>query len=192
MADSYIGEVRVFGFNYAPQQWAFCDGAQIQVQQFQALYVVLGNVFGGTQNINFNLPNLGGYAMQGIDPAGTVGTPVKMGQTTGSQTVALNSTQMAPHTHSMYAYIPNGGASQYSTTMEATPENGSRLFDLLVPNSQNVLSNVGLWGSNSNPATLAPQAIGASGSGTAHENRQPFLVMNYCISLEGTYPVPAD
>jgi len=192
MADSYIGEVRVFGFNYAPLDWAFCDGAQVQVQQFQGLYAVLGNVFGGTQNTNFNLPQLGAYAVQGIDPTGSVGSQVKMGQATGTQTVTLNSTQMAPHTHPMYVYIPKGGTSQYSTVMEATPENGSRLFDMLVPNSTGALSNVGLWGPNTNATTLAPQAIGASGSGTAHENRQPFLVMNYCISLEGTFPVPAD
>lgn len=186
MADSYMGEVRVFGFNYAPRDWAFCDGAQMSVQQFQALYVVLGNVFGGTAGSDFNLPTLGGFAVQGIGPGGG------MGQTTGEQSVALTPMQMAAHTHSMYAYIPKGGTSQYSTTMEATPENGSRLFDLLVPNSTGVLSNVGLWGPTNNLTGLAPHAIGASGSDTAHENRQPFLVMNYCISLAGTYPSPAD
>lgn len=192
MADSYMGEVRVFGFDYAPQDWAFCDGAQVSVSQMQALYAVLGNVFGGTANVNFNLPNLDGYAVQGIDPAASVGVPIAMGQNVGSQTVTLSYNQMPPHSHQMHVYIPTGGAAAYPTTMEATPENGSRLFDMLVPNSTGALSNVGLWGPDTQQTGLSPLAVGAAGSGAAHENRQPYLAMNYCISLSGTFPVPAD
>ncbi|MGE5343162.1 MAG: phage tail protein [Candidatus Omnitrophota bacterium] len=181
MADPFIGEIRLFPFNYAPIGWAFCNGQLMSVPQNTALFAVIGNQYGGDGQTNFALPNF-----QGRIPmhwgTGTGLTPRTIAQTLGVTTVTLTDTQLPAHTHTLNAQ--SGNADQLSP-------------------SGNFLANVGNGGTRPvkimnyttapvPPATstaLSPQSISAVGSGQAHTNMQPYLTLNFCMAIEGIFPV---
>lgn len=186
MADAYTGEVRAFGFNYPPLDWAFCLGSEIAVQQNQALYSIIGNIYGGTQNVNFKIPDLQGRTPLGVG-SGPGLTPYEPGQQAGSETVTLIQSEMPSHTHGIV-----GGAP-------ATAPN-----EIAKPDATSYLARI--WNTSTNPATpiavpvqtnppntvFADQMLTVAGGYQPHENRQPLLVMNFCICTYGYYPVPDD
>jgi microcystin-dependent protein len=99
MSDPFIGEIRLVGFNYAPDGWALCQGQVMQTNQNQALYSLLGNTFGGSAPSTFGLPDLRGRSPVGAG-AGTGLTPVTWGQKAGNESVTLSQQQLPTHTHS--------------------------------------------------------------------------------------------
>ncbi|MBY0430601.1 MAG: tail fiber protein [Rhodospirillales bacterium] len=189
--DSFIGEIRIFGFDWAPQGWALCNGQTASIGQYTALYSIIGIRYGGDGKTTFVIPNMQGYAPIGIG-SGPGLTPRTLGKMAGTEGVTLTSSQMASHDHALTLQ-----ASSSTTAMTATPtSNQSWLSRTVRPTSTpavNVLEFV------PPPVTPPPQpltdtqltdaTITLTGGGQAHENRQPYLAMNFCIALSGIYPV---
>jgi microcystin-dependent protein len=175
--DAFYGEIRIFGFNFPPENWAQCNGQTMDIWQYQALYTVLGIQFGGDGQNNFKLPNLQGSAVcqQG---QGTGLTDRVFGKTVGATTVALTQSQMPNHQHTINATNPT------SAQMTNTPTTTSRLGRTF---KQADFTNTDVY-----DTTMAPQMVGVIGGSTAHENRQPFLAMNFCICTYGEYPLKAS
>ena len=172
MSDQFIGEIRIFGFNYAPTGWAVCNGATLSINQNTALFSLLGTSYGGNGTTYFQLPNLQGNAAtsQGQGPGLS---QYSLGEQVGAPTVTLLLNQLPNHNHVFSAAVPT---EQQVTN---TPTAGCTLGRTLMQSDFSTMPS---------DSTLSPQFIGVSGGGQPHENRQPFLAMNYCIALQGIYP----
>lgn len=168
MADPFIGEIKIFGFNYAPEHWAFCDGQILQVNQNQMLFSVLGAAFGGDGRTTFALPDL-----RGRIPVGT-GNSYYQGQKFGVETVTLTADQIPTHTHALYAIDADGDNSDPTGRALCKPEYNSEALDM--------------YGDPANDIAINPSSITTAGGNQAHTNMQPSLVLNFCIALKGTYP----
>ncbi|MFS2013666.1 phage tail protein [Azospirillum sp. CT11-132] len=176
MSDYFIGEIRMFGFNWAPQDWALCQGQQMTVQQNAALYALLGVQFGGTAGVNFNLPDLRGQTMihQGT-------AQLSRG---GSETVVLGTTQAPSHSHTAQVvssptttnWKPVPSTTRYLSDTGGTPPAGAASPFYYVPPS---IGSV---------VATASATLGVAGANLAHNNMQPSTVVNYCISLTGLWP----
>ncbi|WP_295571291.1 phage tail protein [Stenotrophomonas maltophilia] len=174
MSDPFIGEIQMFGFNFAPAGWAMCQGQLVPIQQNTALFSLLGTTFGGNGVANFQLPNFIGNA-----PGGQGNGPGlsqrAMGQTYGSPSVTLLPNQIPAHVHSARIY------NQPEPTLRTgIPAQGDAL---ITPESATLLA-VNATANSPYP----PITVGTAGNGEAHENRQPYLTLNFCISLQGIYP----
>ena len=176
MASPYVGEIRCFGFNFAPQGWAFCNGQLVPISENDALFAILGTTYGGDGVVTFGLPNL-----QGRIPMhwgnGPGGFNTAIGEVQGAPTVTLTTNQISVHTHTIIAMgVPSGGIVERT----ATPDETTFLADS-TPDA--------LW--NKTPtvnAPFSPNTIGPTGGSQPHENTQPFLVLNFCIALFGIFP----
>jgi microcystin-dependent protein len=175
----YIGQIAIFGFNYAPSGWAFCQGQLLPMRQNMALFSILGTSYGGNGQTDFALPNL-----QGV-PVGTGQGPGRndyyLGEVGGEVAVALLPQEMPSHNHAF-----NAVTSQATT---ASPE-GNQLARAWQAQAQtdNVVSFYSNNPGNAHTA-LAPNAIVANGSGQPHNNLQPYLALNFCIAIQGTMPL---
>lgn len=182
--DAFTGEIRIFGFSYAPIDWAYCNGAQVLYQQNPALYSILGTYYGGTVGQNFNLPNMQGCLPigQGTGPGLSTRT---IGQTVGAEGVTLNANNLPSHNHNANVV---SAASSTKTAGPATTAPLS-LASQVLSNNVNINSFVldpATPNTIMNPGVLQPFGAAAP---AAHENRQPFLAMSYCICTQGYYPV---
>jgi len=177
MADPFLGEIRLFGFNFAPYQWAFCSGQSLSISQYSALYSLLGTLYGGNGTSNFNLPLLTSRAPIGADSASAVGVP------SGSESVALTTSNVPTHGHTLQAGI----ASTSNPSTQGPGAASTSVTDGLVSGSG---SSVKAFSDAAPNTTLSPLTIGtqAGGGNVPHENRQPYLAVNFCIALYGTYP----
>jgi microcystin-dependent protein len=174
MSDPFIGEIQIYGFNFAPYNWAMCQGQLMPIQQNTALFSLLGVQFGGNGTSNYQLPNYVGNAACG-QGQGSGLTPRAVGETFGSNAVTLLSNEMPAHTHGARIY-------NQPTTANRTgiPASGDAI---ITPESATILATT----TTTNTAFPA-QTIGLAGGNQAHENRQPYLTLNFCISLAGTFP----
>lgn len=184
MSDQFIGEIRVFAFNFVPQGWAYCYGQQISFQQYQALAAIIGSLYGTTNhNTVITLPDLRGRALAGAGAMPGV-TTTEVAETLGVPTVTLTSSQIPPHSHT--AYSANAGSSPTNTPSaqvlpSVTRLGASTIYDAWsVPDATPSIS----FGN-----VLAPSGGGASGFAEAHDNCSPYLAMNIFIALEGVFPV---
>ncbi|HDS1580909.1 TPA: phage tail protein [Stenotrophomonas maltophilia] len=174
MSDSFTGEIQIFGFNFAPANWAMCQGQYIPVQQNTALFSLLGTTFGGNGASNFQLPNFTGNAPGG-QGTGPGLSPRVMGETYGSPSVTLLPNQIPAHSHAARIY------NQPTTALRTgIPAQGDAL---ITPESATILA-VNASANSAYPATT----VGFTGNGDAHENRQPYLTLNFCICLYGIFP----
>lgn len=180
MAEPYIGEIRLFPFNFAPVGWAVCNGATLPVNQYAALYSLIGNTYGGTANVDFKLPDLRGRVPVHPGPATSGTAAVKCGQMGGSETVALTNTQMPEHTH------PVNGENDLGNSI--TPIGGSTCLWSLPTDGTKKAIAVNPFSANSANCQMDPTIIISEGGGAKHENMQPYLVTNFCIALTGYYP----
>jgi len=162
MSQPYVGEIRLVGFNFAPVGWAFCDGQLMSIAENDTLYNLIGTTYGGDGQNTFGLPNL-----QGRVPIHVGGSYV-IGQEGGAEQITLTVDNMANHSHVVFT-----AASANSTSPVGH-------YPAVAAN------NVYISGAASTKFESA--AIGPAGSGLPHENRQPFLALNYIISLFGVYP----
>lgn len=178
MSDYFIGEIRMFGFNFAPDGWAMCQGQIMQIQQNAALYALLGTRYGGNGSTTFQLPDLQGRVpiAQGLAPTGTA---YVIGTHQGTETVTLTTAQAPPHTHSMVAV----------TTVGTTPAPAGEYFAAVAPDTAGATHPIYAAPGNPPAAPLAvnPATVSVSGGG-AHNNMQPFSVLNFCIALSGLFP----
>jgi microcystin-dependent protein len=171
MSDQFVGEIRIFGFNYAPTDWAFCDGTTIPAQQNPALFAILGKTYGGDGTTNFALPDLRGRAVMGQVAGSALNDPQ------GATIVTIDQSQIPKHTHTVYG----------DTGRTASGAPGGCL-----PARFTETKNNAFIATNETPAPvitqLAPQVVSPVGGGQAHENMQPYTVMNFCIALQGIWP----
>lgn len=176
MGDYFLGELRIFGFDWAPQDWALCNGTNLPFSQNAALGSLLGITFGGVSGQNFNLPDLRGRSPLGsstssVKPPGVVSI-YNNGNTGGAETVAVTAAQTPAHTHAFNA----------STSPAASAALRQSIFADVAGTNPTYFTGTGTT------APLDPASITGTGSGGGHANMQPFLVLNYCICTAGIYP----
>jgi microcystin-dependent protein len=176
MASPYIGEIRAFGFTFAPYQWALCNGQAIAISQNPALYNLLGTIYGGDGVNTFNLPDLQGRVPMHMGASSQMTTTI--GQAQGTENVTLTTATMPAHVHTITAgLIPSGGVVDRVATPSPTTYLSDTTGDAVYNTSPPALD-----------ATAASQAIGMAGGSQPHVNEQPYLVISFCISLYGIYP----
>ena len=166
MSEPFIGEIRAFGFNFAPRGWAFCQGQLLAISANSALFSLLGTTYGGDGRTTFGLPDLRGRVAigQGTGPGLSARL---MGQKAGVESVTLNTNQIPSHRHALLASSESADSNK--------PED-------------NELGASQIYHSPTTDSTLAASSIGLTGGGQPHENMEPFLVINYSIALTGVFP----
>ncbi len=170
MEEPYIGEIRIFGFNYPPRGWALCDGQALPIAQYSILYGLLGTAYGGNGKTDFCVPDLRGRV-----PVHVAGPTIyERGDFGGLEEVILKPAEMPVHTHAVKATNDPGDKFRGAPTRPFAASNDPsdptyHAAEDLVP--------------------MHPGVIGAEkGGGQPHDNIQPTLVVNYAIALEGNYP----
>ncbi|MGW8338255.1 phage tail protein [Xanthomonas axonopodis pv. khayae] len=179
--DAYTGQIILFAGNYEPQGWAFCDGRQLQINTYMALYSLIGTTYGGDGRTTFNLPDLRGRVAisqgQGIARAPTPQLTARvLGQQFGTETVSLQLAEMPAHRHTLQAF--NSPASSLTPTgqLPAVTQGGNTGY--LTPPAA------------STPAasTLATNAVNVAGASQPHDNHMATQTLSYLICLNGFYP----
>jgi microcystin-dependent protein len=170
MSQPYLGEIRMFGGNFAPVGWAFCDGTLLPIAQNDALFAVIGATYGGNGQTTFALPDLRGRLPLHQGTGQSSYTP---GQTGGAEKVTLTASQLPAHTHTL---LSGGGtalspANAYPGAASTTNPDPARMYG----------AAVGLTAFN--PATIT-----VSPGGQPHDNFQPYLCVNFIIALVGVFP----
>ena len=174
MAQPYVGEIRIFAGNFAPAGWMFCSGQLLPIAEYETLFQLIGTTYGGDGQETFALPDLQGRipVHQGT---GSSGTTYQMGEKAGVESVTLNTQQLPAHTHV-------AGAAATGQTNLAT---GAKLSDATSSQAGiRIFSNVGPT------QVMNAQSILPVGGSQPHENCQPFLCLQYIISLYGIFPSP--
>lgn len=173
MTDQYIGEIRSFGFNFAPVNWATCDGQLLSISQNAALFSLLGTYFGGNGTSNFGLPDLrGNVPMHWGNGVGL--SPYVMGERVGAETVTITTQTMASHNHGLQVWEDGAVTNRPSTSAYVGVAQPAQIY----------------IASGSISPQLSPSAIGMGppNGGQPHINQQPYLVINFCIALQGIFP----
>jgi microcystin-dependent protein len=163
MAEPFLAEIRMMSFNFAPKGWALCNGQLLPINQNQALFSLLSTSFGGDGRVNFALPDL-----RTRTPI-HVGSGHTLGERGGEPAHTLSAQEMPKHTHGLVAS---------SAAADAPLPTDHVLGD--VPNE--------LYVDPSNLVAMSPESITQVGGSQAHSNEQPFLVINFCIALQGIFP----
>lgn len=169
--EPFIGQIILFAGNFAPRGWALCDGQLLPISQNQALFSILGTTYGGDGRTTFGLPDLRGRVPvhQGHGPGLS---DYHLGQKGGIETVTLTAAQMPPHAHSLHANENPGDSPDPAGA--AISDSKGRDRDFQKSGEVNV--------------TMSASSIGSTGGNQPHENRQPYLAVNYIIALQGIYP----
>lgn len=169
MSEPFIGEIRMFAGNFAPRGWAFCNGQLMPINQNAALFSILGTTYGGDGRITFALPDLRGrvpiHAGQG---AGLSSYP--LGSRGGSEHVTLTTEQLPAHGHALLASDGEGDQRSPANHTLAVPEESP------------------IYSASEPIVRMSNGAIAPTGNGQPHENRQPYLAVNYIIALVGIFP----
>ena len=174
MAEPFIAEIRVWACNFAPRQWAFCDGQILAISQNTALFALIGTYFGGNGTSTFALPNMQGRVAVDVGTGPGLDTYV-IGEMGGQSTHTLLTSEMPAHSHTVSGATP--GAAQEQTNIPSNqawfgPSTGG-----------------GFTYASTTPSTsLSQAAIATSGGSVPHNNMQPYLTMNFCIAVEGIFP----
>lgn len=166
MATPYVGEIRIFAGNFAPAGWEFCAGQLLSISENETLFQLIGTTYGGNGQDNFALPDLRSRFAVHQGPNYT------LGQIGGVEEVALTVPQMPAHTHSMSASTATGTQASASAGVLASG------------------STVSVYRANTASVPLAAESMFFTGAGQPHSNMQPYLCINYIISLFGIFPSP--
>ncbi len=192
MADAFIGEIRMFPFDYAPVGWLPCNGQAVNISTQAPLYALLGSRFGGDQQTYFNLPNLNGRIPVDAGASPATGMNCVFAQAIGQETVTLNQTQAPSHSHSFSTRISSASTTGMTGAASATNNVGASLLSRALNNAAKTINAF-----DAPPAgPLTPLGVKVSPAyGTAqltvepHPNMQPYLAMGYYICTDGEYPV---
>jgi len=164
MAEPFLSEIRIFSFNFPPKGWAFCNGQLLPINQNQALFALLGTTYGGNGQTNFALPNL-----QGKLPIHE-GNGHILGETAGSTAVTINQQTMPQHLHFLQGTSNSSG-------------NVATIGGALLATSGNTI-----YGPAASLVTTSPTSVTTVGGSQPHTNMMPYLVLNFCIALQGIFP----
>lgn len=182
MGDNFLGEIRIWGFDWAPKYWALCNGALLPVAQNQALFALLGVQYGGNGTTNFALPDMRGRVAAGSSLGGPTGgglTPYTTGTVAGVENVTLLNANMPQHNHNVV------GASTKGTTVNAT---GQLIASTAPAAAASTVAYQIYSGSWSSSTPINNTTIGMDGGNLPHNNMQPYAVVNFTIALAGIYP----
>lgn len=180
MTDAFMGEIKALPYTFAPRDWTWCNGQLLEIGQLTALFSVLGTTFGGNGRTDFGVPDLQGKTPvhQGRGPGLT---PRWIGEKSGRSSVALSLDQIPSHTHTAKA-----------STLEApdrrTPASNRLCHKLVVTDGTDVSLVNTYTEDTSNLVPMSQHAVSTEGHSVEHENRQPFLGVNFCLCLDGLYP----
>lgn len=168
MATPYVGEIRMTGFNFAPEGWFLCNGQTLSIAEYSTLFQLIGTTYGGDGQTTFSLPNLQGRIPfhQGTS---NLGQTMVIGQIAGEEAVTLISNQLPLHSHLLAANSSGGG--------QASPAGGVW-----------AKSTLGQFSTDPPAHAMAPSTIGLAGGGQPHDNMPPFLVVNFIIAWAGIFP----
>jgi microcystin-dependent protein len=172
MADPFIGEIRLFPFGTVPRGWMQCNGQTLPVAQNAALFALLSNRFGGDGKTTFQLPDLRGRVIvsQGTNASKTITYP--MAQAGGQESVTLATATIPAHTHSFNGTTAPATTNTPKGALLAEASSGALLYSTNMTSLQ----------------PLTPASIDQNTGSGGHENRQPFLALNFCIAIVGIYP----
>jgi microcystin-dependent protein len=164
MADPFIGEIRMFGGNFAPQGWAMCNGALMPISENDALFTLIGTTYGGDGQSTFALPNLQSRVPMHVGPG------FALAQMGGEEQVTLTTNQLPAHSHVPAASTSNAGSSGPSGNVWAASPQYTE------------------YAAAPDGTVMAAGAIGVAGGGQPHDNMVPFLCINFILSLFGIFP----
>lgn len=169
MSSPYIGEIRMFGGNFAPNGWAFCNGQLLPIAENDALFALIGTTYGGDGETTFALPDLRSRVPihQGT---GSSGTSYQPGGSGGGETVTLTTSQIPIHNHALTATTTLGNETNPAENVLAQSTRAD-MYEERSPNAQ-----------------LAPNALSPAGGSQPHDNIQPYLAISFIISLFGIFP----
>ena len=170
MSEPFVGEVRMFGGNFAPRGWAFCDGQLLAIAQNDALFSLLGTIYGGDGRTTFGLPDLRSRVPLHAG-SGPGLTPRQLGARGGSEQVTITANELPSHDHGPMQFSTGAGVSNDPT--ESIPANSP---------------SVDLWIEDQQTTGLDASAVSISGGGQQHANVMPFMCVYFIIALFGIYP----
>lgn len=171
MADPFVAEIRIFPFNFAPTGWAWCDGQLMPISQNTALFSLLGTTYGGDGKTTFALPDLQGRAP--MHPGQGQGLSLRhLGESAGSETVTLFTSEIPAHAHTMRAALDTADTQSPSPARSMARSSNGFAY-------QNTITNL---------VSLAPEALAPAGGSTPHNNMQPYLTFYFNIALQGVFP----
>jgi len=171
MSQPFVGEIRIFAGNFAPAGWMFCDGTPLPISENETLFQLIGTTYGGDGEETFNLPNL--QSRLPLHQGTGAGDTYQLGETGGVEQVTLSVQQIPSHNHAFLATTDNGSAASPSN---GTPGSGTAvtIFRPVPPNA----------------AAMDAGSVSMVGGSQPHTNLQPYLCMNYIISMFGIFPSP--
>jgi microcystin-dependent protein len=171
MAQPYVGEIRMFAGNFAPNGWMFCEGQQLPISENDVLFQLIGTTYGGDGQETFNLPNLASRVPihMGTGPSGTT---YQIGEMTGTEQETLTVQQIATHTHQAIASTNAANSNSPTNQLPALTQ----------------ASTITAYGTDSPLVVLSSNALSPVGGSQPHENLQPYLCINFIISLFGVFP----
>lgn len=166
MSEPFLGEIRTFAGNFAPRDWALCDGQLLPISRYTALFSLLGTTYGGDGKVTFGLPNLQGAApMHWGDGPGL--TPRSIGESGGSSSVTVLQTELPGHNHP-------------ATSTGSDPDQPGP--------AGNVLGDAAIFAAPPLNQVMAPTTLGLSGGNQPHNNMAPYLAVTFIIALQGIFP----
>jgi microcystin-dependent protein len=165
VGEPFLSEIRIFSFNFPPKGWAFCNGQILPINQNQALFSLLGTMYGGNGQTTFGLPNL-----QGRVPI-HMGQGFVLGQAAGQASHTLTSAEMPAHNHMVQAS---------TATANANIPNNTTILAATAPND--------LYTGFASQVALQSLTVSSVGGSQPHQNMMPLLVLNFCIALQGIFP----
>lgn len=171
MSDQYVGEIRLFAGNYAPEGWLLCDGSLLPTKGYEMLFALIGNTYGGDGQTTFKLPDLRGRIPIHAGTNPHTGTRFPIGEMGGLESVTLRESEMPMHTHIVNISSEEGTSS--------TPS-GHYFAD----------SNVNQYSTKEADGKLSAQAVVPIGGSQPHNNMMPYAVLTYIIATQGIYPTP--
>ena len=173
MTQPFVGEIRLFPYNFAPNGWFNCDGSLLSISEYEVLYTLLGTTYGGDGVNTFGLPNLCGRVPIHQGTGLGLSTYV-LGQVAGTESVTLLPNQMPSHNHAFYAVDSAGSSATPASTLQLGSVSGDVLYS----------SDV----SGMSSAIMAGTAVGSAGNTQPHDNTMPTLTARFCIAWAGVFP----
>lgn len=181
--DNFIAEIRIFPSTRIPNGWLPCNGQTLLINQYQAVYALIGAAYGGDAKTNFLLPNLNGRVIVGQGVSSKSGQNYILGKTGGAESVVLTNATMPSHNHTINA------ASTYDLLVPKTnfPGNPNNPTAAVLAANLNK-GNVKIYSPTVSTSALHPASVTNTGGGQPHENRMPFVALIYCIAVQGLFP----
>lgn len=171
MAEPFLSEIRIMSFNFAPKGWALCNGQLLPINQNQALFSLLGTTYGGDGRVNFALPDLRGRVPMHEGAGHT------LGERGGQEAHTVTQSEMPAHLHTLQPNTNNAATGAANNATVANPvgaywaNEGKTVYSTANPNS-----------------AMSAATVSSVGGSQPHENRSPFLTLNFCIALQGIFP----